>query len=119
MRARIRVASPGLVGGEKPVLPENSHAIPVDQSCMCLKNVGIATVGVQSLNNAEGNCMRHLWGTMRVSQALAGRSQALAGRSQALAGRSQGSPGTPRAVGSRAPSQGTPTPAASPSIRGW
>ena len=112
MRARIRVASPGLVGGEKPVLPENSHAIPVDQFCMCLKNVGIATVGVQSLNNAEGNCMRHLWGTMRVSQALAGRSQALAGRSQ-------GSPGTPRAVGSRAPSQGTPTPAASPSIRGW
>jgi len=54
----------GLVGREKLLLPENSHAIPVDQFCMRLKNVGIATVGFQSLNNGEGNCMRHLWGTM-------------------------------------------------------
>lgn len=56
--------NPGLVGREKLLLPENSHAIPVEQFCMRLKNVGIATVRFQSLNNGEGNCMRHLWGTM-------------------------------------------------------
>ena len=33
---------------------------------MCLENVGIATTRFQSLNNVEGNYVRHLWGTMRV-----------------------------------------------------
>ena len=71
--------NPGLVDWEKLALPENLHAIPVDQFCMRLKNVGIATVRFQSLNNGEGNCMRHLWGTMRECHALAGRSGVLAG----------------------------------------
>ena len=47
--------------------PEKSHAIPLGQFSICPENVGIATVGFQSLNNVEGNYVRHLWGTMRVS----------------------------------------------------
>ena len=47
-------------------LPENSHVISLGQFSRCPENVGIATVGFQSLNNGEGNYVRHLWGTMRV-----------------------------------------------------
>ena len=77
--ARIRLGSSGLVGREKPFLPEKSHAIPLGQFSICPKNVGIATVGFQSLNNVLGNCMRHLWGTMRVCRAFAGCSQGSSG----------------------------------------
>ena len=55
MRVRRRVLS-----------SETSHAILLGQFSICPENVGIATVRIQSLNNVEGNCMRHLWGTMRV-----------------------------------------------------
>ena len=66
---RVRHA---LAGRGQPLLPENSHAIPLGQFSTCPENVGIATVRFQSLNNREGNCMRHLWGTMRVCGDLAG-----------------------------------------------
>ena len=63
---------PGFVGRGQLFLPENSHApkmshvISLGQFLMCRENVGIATVRFQSLNNVEGNYVRHLWGTMRV-----------------------------------------------------
>ncbi len=90
MRESIRLASLGLVGRGQPVLPENSHAIPLGQFSICPENVGIATIRFQSLKEVRGNCMRHLWGTMRVYRAFAGCSQGsrvLPG----LAGCSQGS----------------------------
>ena len=71
--AYIRLRSSGLVGRGKPFLPENSHApkmshvIYLGQFSICPENVGIATVRFQSLNNGEGNYVRHLWGTMRVT----------------------------------------------------
>ena len=128
----------------QPFLPENSHVISLGQFSMCPENVGIATVGFQSLNNGEGNYVRHLWGTIRVCRAFAGCPQGspgaprvrrvlpgFAGCSQGspgvprvrrafpgFAGRSQGSPGAPRVR--RAPrAPAPPTPAASPWIRGW
>ena len=45
---------------------ENLHVISLGQFLMCRENVGIATTRFQSLNNVEGNYVRHLWGTMRV-----------------------------------------------------
>ena len=85
--ARIRLGSSGLVGREKSFLPEKSHAIPLGQFSICPKNVGIATVGFQSLNNVLGNCMRHLWGTMRVTVGVPRIRRVL----QGFVGRSQGS----------------------------
>ena len=83
-------------------LPENSHVISLGQFSICPENVGIATVGFQSLNNGEGNYVRHLWGTMRVCRAFAGCSQGSPGAPRVrrvlpgFAGCSQGSPGAPR-----------------------
>ena len=97
--ACIRLASPGLVGRGNRSSPEKSHAIPLGQFSTCLENVGIATVRFQSLNNREGNCMRHLWGTMRVC----GEPCVCVGHH----------------AGAQAPSPGTPTSSASTWIRGW
>ena len=64
---------------------------------MCPENVGIATVRFQSLNNGEGNYVRHLWGTMRVCRAFAGCAAHSPGVPrirrvlQGFVGRSQGS----------------------------
>ena len=70
--ACIRLASPGLVGRGQPFLPEKSHVISFGQFLMCLENVGIATTRFQSLNNWEGNYVRHLWRTMRVTVGVGG-----------------------------------------------
>ena len=93
--------APGLVDWGQPFLPENSHVISLGQFSICPENVGIATIRFQSLNNVEGNYVRHLWGTMRVCRAFAGCSQ--------------GSPAAPRVRRAPAP----PIPLASPWIRGW
>ena len=109
-------------------LPEKSHVIYLGQFSICPENVGIATVGFQSLNNGEGNYVRHLWGTMRVRRAFAGCPQGSPGVPSirrvppGFAGCCQGSPGAPRVrrafPGFAAP-PAPPTPAASPWIRGW
>ena len=85
--ARIRLASPGLVGRGQPLLPEKSHVISLGQFLMCLENVGIATTRFQSLKDVLGNYVRHLWGTMRVTVGVPRIRRVL----QGFVGRSQGS----------------------------
>ena len=80
----IRLASPGPVSkgnrsSEKSHAPKMSHVISLGQFSTRLENVGIATVRFQSLNNREGNYVRHLWGTMRVYGELCGCAAHLSG----------------------------------------
>ena len=64
MRASAWPAPASSVGGNHS--SEKSHVISLGQFSICPENVGIATTRFQSLNNGEGNYVRHLWGTVRV-----------------------------------------------------